>query len=136
MIFPFASVLNALLFLFIRIIIFLRLDICVTAGNLSLPDLTEDIRRRESPLMYINGLSRRVGSFLMISTDIRGLASRCSLIFPECPAVTGSNIVFLLLCPSPLALRLSRSFAIYLTTGFWDSFFNTRTHRGPFTTDT
>lgn len=48
---------------------------CATAGNSSLPDLTEDIRRRESPLMYINGLSRRVGSFLMISVDIRGLAT-------------------------------------------------------------
>lgn len=60
---------------------------CAIAGNLSLPDLTEDIRRRESPLMYINGLSGRVGSFLMIIVDIRGLAT----LFSYFPRVSRGN---------------------------------------------
>lgn len=66
--------------------------------------------------------------FLMISTDIRELA-RCSLIFRVSRGNRQQHCFSLALSRSPLTLHFSRSFAIYLTTGFWDSFFNTRTHR-------
>jgi len=86
---------------------------CATAGNLSLPDLTEDIRRRESPLMYINGLSRRVGSFLMISVDIRGLAT----LFSYFPRVSRGNRQQH--CFSLALLPLSHSASLTLSPSIW-----------------
>lgn len=77
------------------------------AGNSSLPNLTADIWQPESPARGVHrSLSRRVAR--IVSRDQRGHTrvlrrAHVVLLFSECPAVTGSNIVFLLLCPSPVS---------------------------------